>query len=113
MQVLSLCARVRGISLTFKTTRAAVVAATLLALPCITAAGEFHVSPNGSPGGDGSTSRPWDLATAFAHPAAVHAGDTIWLHGGTYRGAFVSRLRGGTNSPIIVRQFQNDRVIID
>ena len=67
-------------------------------------AAEFHVSPDGTPSGDGSRARPWDLQTALAHPAAVRPGDTIWLLGGTYRGGFESRLKGTADAPITVRQ---------
>ncbi len=75
-------------------------------------AAEFHVSPGGSPEGDGSEVNPWDLATAFAHPASVQAGDTIWLHGGTYRGTYESRLKGTANAPITVRQAPGERATI-
>ena len=41
----------------------------------------YHVSPNGSPDGNGSESDPWDLSTANAR---LRAGDTVILHGGDY-----------------------------
>src|SRR5262245_511716 len=47
-------------------------------------AAEHHVSPSGTPAGDGSAGNPWDLTTALAGPASVMPGDTIWLHGGVY-----------------------------
>jgi hypothetical protein len=73
----------------------------------------YYVAPTGSPTGDGSASRPWDLATALAHPVAVQPGDTIWLRGGTYSGTFTSSLTGTPAKPIIVRQYPNERAIID
>src|SRR5690242_6677978 len=45
---------------------------------------DFFVSPTGSPSGDGSFTKPWDLATALAGPAEVTPGSTIWLRGGLY-----------------------------
>src|ERR1700736_1218232 len=48
-------------------------------------AADRYVAENGTPGGDGTISRPWDLQTALNHPAAVQPGDTIWVRGGTYR----------------------------
>jgi hypothetical protein len=63
--------------------------------------------------GDGSRERPWDLATALAHPAAVRPGDTLWLRGGTYRGGFTSRLKGAAGAPITVRQIPGERATID
>lgn len=75
---------------------------------------EFYVSPTGFPGGNGSLTSPWDLATALNHPPAVRPGDTIWLRGGTYRpGVLQSRLTGTAAAPIIVRAYPNERVIID
>ena len=76
-------------------------------------AAEFHVSPSGTPKGNGSADSPWDLATALAGPAAVKPGDVIWLRGGTYRGGFVSRLTGAKDKPITVRGERGARVTID
>jgi uncharacterized protein (TIGR03437 family) len=74
---------------------------------------EFYVSPNGHPSGDGSIEAPWDLATALAHPKRVKPMDTIWLRGGTYRGRFVSSLKGAENAPIVVRQYPGERAVLD
>jgi len=73
----------------------------------------FHVSPSGSADGDGSARSPWDLATALAHPGSVQPGDTIWLHGGTYRGSFHSVLAGSDSANVIVRQYPGERATID
>jgi hypothetical protein len=73
----------------------------------------FFVAPNGSASGDGSLSRPWDLATALNQPTAVRPGAVIWLRGGTYRGTFASYLRGTSSAPIVVRQYPGERAIID
>src|SRR5919108_2983513 len=73
----------------------------------------LYVAPNGSPSGDGSVTRPWDLATALQHPSAVKAGAVIWVRGGTYRGTFTSYLTGTAASPITVRQYPGERAIID
>ena len=73
----------------------------------------FIAAPDGSPQGDGSSERPWDLSTALAHPAAVKAGDTIWLREGTYRGVFKSALQGTAEAPIVVRALPRHRATID
>jgi hypothetical protein len=73
----------------------------------------FHVTVDGTPGGDGSLAAPWDLATALAHPAAVRPGDTIWVHGGVYPGAFTARLAGTAGAPITVRVWPGDWATID
>src|SRR5438876_898900 len=64
----------------------------------------FHVTTGGSKGGDGSAAAPWDLPTALAAPAAVKPGDTIWVHGGTYKVALgISNLAGTDGAPVTVR----------
>ena len=83
----------------------------LAAAPCFAA--EYFVSPAGTPGGDGSKARAWDLQTALAQPAAVKPGDKIWLLGGKYVGAFESRLKGASAAPITVRQAPGERATID
>jgi parallel beta-helix repeat protein len=86
--------------------------AVLLAATPLVAA-EFHVSPAGKPSGDGTVRRPWDLASALAAPAAVHPGDVIWLHGGTYRGKYTSVLRGTAAAPVVLRAAPGERATID
>ncbi|MDP6507259.1 MAG: hypothetical protein QF886_26765, partial [Planctomycetota bacterium] len=74
---------------------------------------EFHVRPDGKPEGDGTIERPWDLQTALSHPASVKPGDTIWLHGGAYKGSFRSDLKGDEGARIVVQQAPGERAIID
>ncbi len=74
---------------------------------------DFYVAPNASGSGTGSLSNPWQLQTALNHPAAVHAGDTIWLRGGTYTGTFNSNLNGNSSAQIFVRQYEGERAKID
>src|SRR5688572_939503 len=76
-------------------------------------AAEFHAAPGGSPKGTGSKDAPWDLATALAATGTVKPGDTLWLHAGTYRGGFVSRLAGRPGAPVVVRGRRGARVTID
>jgi len=74
----------------------------------------YHAAPGGSSGGDGSAARPWDLQTALSGGnGKVQPGDTIWLRGGTFTGAFSSSLTGTSVAPIIVRQYPGERAIID
>jgi hypothetical protein len=73
----------------------------------------FHASPAGTAAGDGSPARPLSLALALSANSPVLPGDTLWLHGGTYRGAFVSELRGTQAAPIVVRQAIGERATID
>jgi hypothetical protein len=77
------------------------------------AEGQFYVSPDGRDTGDGSFENPWSLQTALDHPDEVQPGDTIWLRGGTYKGEFVSWLKGEKGNPIIVRQYPGERAILD
>jgi len=83
-------------------------------LTCAAAGGkDYFVSPEGAAGGDGSRTRPLDLATALSDKGPVRPGDTVWLLGGTYRGKFTSRLKGTAEEPITIRQAPNCRATID
>lgn len=74
----------------------------------------YHVSPTGTARGAGTAARPWDLATALAGARGrIEPGDTIWLHGGRYRGAFRTALVGQPERPIVFRQRAGERAIID
>jgi hypothetical protein len=78
-------------------------------------AAEWIVAPGGTPGGDGTAESPWDLATAFQHPASVRPGDTIRLRGGTYRieGPLRCALAGTAARPIVVRSARGERAVLD
>lgn len=71
-------------------------------------------APRGSPSGDGTVEQPWDLATALAGAAGrIQPGDTVWLTGGRYLGAFRTQLRGTPDSLIVFRQERGARATID
>ncbi|HXY29790.1 MAG TPA: Ig-like domain-containing protein [Gemmatimonadaceae bacterium] len=73
----------------------------------------WYVSPSGSSGGNGSSSSPWDLQTALNQPGSVHAGDTIWMRAGTYKGTFTSYLTGSPGNPIVLRQYPGEHATVD
>jgi hypothetical protein len=87
--------------------------AALALLAAVAGATDFYVAPNGSSSGSGSISSPWDLQTALNQPAAVHAGDKIWLRGGTYNGRYLANLNGTAAAPIIVRAYPGEQPKID
>jgi hypothetical protein len=70
-------------------------------------------SPTGTAGGDGSLSSPWDLQTALNKTAVIDPGDTLYLRGGTYTGAFTASLLGEADNNITVRPYPGERVIWD
>lgn len=74
---------------------------------------QHHVTPAGSSGGSGSMTNPWSLEYALSHPSVVQAGDTIWMHGGVYRGNYQCQLVGSPTRPIIVRGYGRERAVID
>jgi hypothetical protein len=84
-------------------------------------AADYHVAPNGSASGDGSTGQPWDLHSALLHPAALKPGDTMWLHGGTYTTtngtvnphSFDCLLNGSRTGPIVLRQMPGEIAVVD
>ena len=75
-------------------------------------ASQFHVTSGASSNGNGSLASPWQMQTALNQPSAVKPGDTIWVHAGTYTGMFISSLNGSAGKPVLVRNYQNDRVTI-
>lgn len=72
----------------------------------------YYVTTSGSSSGDGSSSRPWSLAYALSSPSALRPGDTIWVRGGTYNGAFTAKLKGTSSTPITVRAYPGERAIL-
>lgn len=92
----------------------AVVAKGPTAAPDGTHPGAHYAAPTGTPEGDGSRERPWDIATALAGGGGrIQPGDTLWLRGGRYVGHFQSTLTGTAAAPIIVRQYPGERATLD
>ncbi len=74
----------------------------------------FYVAPTGNPAGNGTAQRPWDLQYALSGARGrVQAGDTVWLRGGTYHGAFRTNLNGADGRWIVFRQYPGERATID
>jgi hypothetical protein len=74
----------------------------------------YHVSPSGTSSGDGSQGKPWDLRTALAGASGkIVAGDTVWMHDGTYTGSFRSTVSGASGKPVVFRQYPGERAVID
>lgn len=84
-------------------------------------AAEWFVSPNGTASGMGTLQFPWDLQTALDGPAVVHAGDTIWLLGGTYyhpdrsnqAHGYAVGVSGSPHAPVTIRNYDGQRTTID
>jgi hypothetical protein len=87
-------------------------------------AADWVVSMNGNSGNPGTLSAPWEINYSFNGGAggAIHPGDTVWIRGGTYSATGDTNYWGlwgygfpsGTpSSPIIYRNYNNERVILD
>jgi len=70
-------------------------------------------APDGKPDAAGTRAYPLDLSTALSDDGPARQGDTVWLRGGVYRGAFRSSIEGTVAAPIIVRQVPGERAVID
>jgi hypothetical protein len=79
--------------------------------PLVAAANNWYVSAAGT--GTGTQASPMSLAKALASTSPAQPGDTIWLRGGTYLGAFSSQLTGTAAAPIVVRGYPGERVTLD
>jgi hypothetical protein len=88
----------------------------LLVALCATVApaADFYAAPDGKPAGVGSAAAPWDIATAFAPPAAVRPGDTVWLRGGVYTIrdtlALAEKNSGAAGAPVTYRAAKDETV---
>ena len=85
------------------------------AIPCPASAQRtpnvaVYVTPTGTTSGPGSIATPWDLNTALS---CALPGDTVWLRGGVYSGAFATALDGTASAPILFRQYPGERATID
>jgi hypothetical protein len=97
--------------------RATLAVVLLLAATAAARAGEWYVSPKGTPQGKGTREAPWDLESALLGKRTVRPGDTLYLRGGTYRRRpnekFVVKLVGAEGKPIHVRPALRERATID
>ncbi len=81
---------------------------------------EYHVFPGdhpttpGSPQGDGSLSKPWNLSAALNQKQEkVNGGDKIWIHAGTYNGRFESNLESNNGKLIEIAPYATDKVVLN
>ena len=74
----------------------------------------YYAAPDGSPTGNGSREKPWDIRSALS-AGRVRPGDTIWLRGGAYGsgGVIESRVSGTGQRPVIVRQAPGERATLN
>ena len=74
----------------------------------------WHVAPTGSSSNAGTASNPWSLDYALSGSAGkIQPGDTVWLHGGTYRGKFKATVAGVSGKPVVFRQYPGERATLD
>jgi len=93
-----------------KLTRCLLVFILTLTWTCRSA--QWFVATNATVGGNGSNSQPWQLQIALTNKA-ITAGDTVWVHGGTYTGPFSVCLAGTANQPVTLRNYNGERAILD
>src|SRR5207244_11003341 len=66
----------------------------------------YYVTTGGSSSGDGSSTSPWDLATALSGAGGkVHASDAIWVRAGTYLGTYDTNLAVSAAALMILRGY--------
>src|SRR5262249_29290487 len=85
----------------------------LLFIATTSPANDLYVATNGSPAGDGTPARPYDLTTALSG-AAGNPGDVFWLRGGTYAlGHLDTKIQGAPGLPITFRPLPGERARIN
>ena len=70
----------------------------------------YYVSPSGSNYNNGSKENPWKTIQHAAN--LIHAGDTVYIKGGTYREDIVFRTSGESGLPIYISAEGEEEVII-
>lgn len=83
------------------------------ALPAASTGRTFYVATDGVASNTGAADSPLDLASALSAKSPARPGDTIFLRGGRYTGAFASDLKGTPDAPIVVREAPGEQAIID
>jgi hypothetical protein len=93
------------------------LAAGLIApLPASAVSRTYHVSPTGSDSASGSAKHPW--RTLRHSLAALHAGDTLYVHGGSYvervqgKGSYLRVAAGTPRQRITVRNAPGERPVL-
>lgn len=77
-------------------------------------ASEYHVAgmlQSSSDSNPGTLAQPWKTISKAA--LTVEAGDTVLIHGGTYRESVVVPHPGTASKPIVFRAFKDEEVILD
>lgn len=89
-----------------------------------TGAHSWHVQSYGAPTynpdgtfirhGNGSQATPYDAYSAAENvDGNIQPGDTVWLHGGTYPMVVKWTTSGSSGSPLIVRNWNHEQVVLD
>jgi len=77
--------------------------------------GEIYVTPNGTPGGQGTKESPLDLKSAFTNVSRLTPGTTVWIAGGRYEvGTLIQSVavNGTKDRPIIFRALPGQRATV-
>jgi len=78
----------------------------------IAASGDFYVSPDGSDRNPGTEEKPWKTIQKAAD--SVAAGSTVHIMAGTYYERVNIKVSGVSGQePVVFRNYQNDKVVID
>ncbi len=77
----------------------------------ISTAPAYYVGPNGLDTNPGTLNSPWKTLTYAV--SQLHAGDTLYMMGGTYREHFYVDVNGLQNQPIVISNYNNEEVIFD
>lgn len=87
-----------------------------LAASRLAQAADWYVAADAGDEGRGTLQSPWTLPVALEGgrgESRVRPGDTIWIRGGVYRGAYTCYCAGKVNEPIVVRNYPGERVTLD
>jgi parallel beta-helix repeat protein len=83
----------------------------LLLVPSYVFASDYYVSNSGNDGNNGSINSPWKTIQKAAN--TMVAGDTAYIHSGTYYETVIPAHSGNSNQYITYRNFGDGDVVID
>jgi PKD repeat protein len=82
-----------------------------IALPSLGLATSYYVAPNGNNSNPGTESQPW-LTVSFGI-GHIHAGDTLYIRGGTYKEQVCETNSGTAGAPITIAAYPGETPVID
>ncbi len=95
------------------TTKSAPAQVTIASPPVVTG-NSFYVATTGNDSNLGTIDSPWKtISHAASSGSGVHAGDTVFVRGGSYKESVTIALSGSASGPIVFQSYPGEAAIVD